>query len=1653
MEDIEEDTLKFDARLQMPLLNENNWNTVWKELFLTQCLNFGDAGDIIITETDYVIRQPDFERDTIAGKSSSDPVKRRYEETDGGFARFEKDKKAFDKLKNEKKKLLARMLQLIERPIRDKLTTQEGYGEAFRRYDVLTVWKLLEKVVQGSGTVSIYQLALRLLKAKQVGAFSAYVKEYREIVLDLNKLKDTGHDVLAVIIDTLFTLGLNQEQFKDLLKDVYSKTEWPKHDAFAVQCANYLENTTRVENLQKDNNDGKIAAHAVSTQDRSHFGCYNCGSTGHLVRQCTEKPSYCEKCTGHGHLSRFCRNTNRKDGADNGRYKTEAKEETEMKNSNERKSVTPRKSDGKVKAKTYQKQQALKKAIANLAARVDELEVEEDDDDEEYYETQDEDEDESSVFIGVVEVVHSKTKVDEGRVQALVKRDKVQDHSFIVDSGCKGGHICTEPNLLVDRVRQSTTIIQGISGHQLRPTHEGSLPGLAGRALCVPEAEANLLSLKALVESGGKFDGDSANLRVYDSQGKVILHAKDNGDGFWRVDLSTNVATGVIPISPYNVNEILPKPRIHLTAEEISRAKAARDLCNLLGHPGQQAMIEGLNNGAYGLTHLTGQDVRNALNRFGPCPACLEGKMHAPSFKPSLTPPATNIGEHLHVDLIPLKGRSLGGNTFKLFAVDEVSGYGSAVGIADKGRKNNEKAFDCIINEYASYGHKVKYITTDDETTLASCKDYLATRGVHLSATPAGHHEKRSERSIQTLKGRKRAMLAALPYDLPTELEAEAYATAIKLMNCTVNSASGTITPHQLVTGQRPTIPPFYFGQTGLFYARSQKNPEMRAHWGILTGFGDKHGYLRAWAPGHNTILSRMKFVPHPAYPAEWKLKPRIKIGSKDNGALPGSLPMIGEDPRFTSEPLPPTVIPHNVAGDNDDVRAAPVPLPSPLTIVDREISSPDMLPSSPERTVSSSSPLRLRLDPIDMPTINPDMVADAEGGVALQPRNLGFGQEGETDKVSGAEGAKVIGTEGGGSASAVTTAADSEGAATLPRMHIPTPKTNSNVRFEDSITVGDLPDPNKQHLPTLRSSLPRKAKDSNWQDGPAKYKGVSLTKKQTYKLEVHMAKVAKDPHGPGKVAALRLSIRMALKQKDRYNATIAAIHDEIHNMEKNKVMKAIRYRDIPKEIRRKKNGVIQLFPFLKDKFKADGSFDKSKCRLVANGGDVDLSNIGETFSPTVNPISVMTQLNIAAVEDAEIAAYDIKGAFLITPIMIGQRIFVRLSGEMVSYWLELYPDRADYLHDDGCLYFELNKYIYGLPESPHEFNNLLDKRLRSIGLVPTRSDKCMYTMQTQDGRIIVSAHVDDMLVTTTSRKLRKWFEYEMEKHFELVKQYDNVSYLGMSISRTGRDIKITQQGFIEEILTKYNCQDTAKPPKTPAAPDLFEKDETSPLCNQKTYLSLVMTLMYLARYTRPDILLAVTVLASRCSAPSEEDMSKAMRVVRYLAGTREPGLTLRAGIPLVPKIYADASHGTHPDGKGHGGIFLSLGSSPVHSRSFKLKAVTRSSTESELYALEEASTYAEWWSMLLEDLGAGCSTKPIRVYQDNQSTIVLATQGASFKRTKHILIKGSYVKERIEVGDIELKYLPTGAMPADMLTKPLAVHSLQKFLQLLCMI
>jgi hypothetical protein len=56
----------------------------------------------------------------------------------------------------------------------------------------------------------------------------------------------------------------------------------------------------------------------------------------------------------------------------------------------------------------------------------------------------------------------------------------------------------------------------------------------------------------------------------------------------------------------------------------------------------------------------------------------------------------------------------------------------------------------------------------------------------------------------------------------------------------------------------------------------------------------------------------------------------------------------------------------------------------------------------------------------------------------------------------------------------------------------------------------------------------------------------------------------------------------------------------------------------------------------------------------------------------------------------------------------------------------------------------------------------------------------------------------------------------------------------------------------------------------------------------------------------------------------------------------------------------------------------------------------------------------------------------PIILYQDNQSTILLATNGRSTSgRTRHVDIRFFWIKDRVENGEVTISYLPT-----DVLTK-----------------
>ncbi len=199
------------------------------------------------------------------------------------------------------------------------------------------------------------------------------------------------------------------------------------------------------------------------------------------------------------------------------------------------------------------------------------------------------------------------------------------------------------------------------------------------------------------------------------------------------------------------------------------------------------------------------------------------------------------------------------------------------------------------------------------------------------------------------------------------------------------------------------------------------------------------------------------------------------------------------------------------------------------------------------------------------------------------------------------------------------------------------------------------------------------------------------------------------------------------------------------------------------------------------------------------------------------------------------------------------------------------------------------------------------------------------------------------------------------------------------------------------------------------------------------------MSLMYLARLTRPDILLPVAHLSTRSHCCTKGDMHEAYKICRYLRGTRNKGIHIHCTSMRI-QAECDASHIVHTDRKSHTGYKIGLGDnlSFLHCKSCKQKLTAQSSTDAEVIAMVDCLKMCVWLRNLLQELHI-TPLKRMVIYQDNKSAIIMTQDDNSkAKNSKHIFCKIGYARDLRKLDIVEIVYLPTGEMTADMLTKPL---------------
>ena len=228
----------------------------------------------------------------------------------------------------------------------------------------------------------------------------------------------------------------------------------------------------------------------------------------------------------------------------------------------------------------------------------------------------------------------------------------------------------------------------------------------------------------------------------------------------------------------------------------------------------------------------------------------------------------------------------------------------------------------------------------------------------------------------------------------------------------------------------------------------------------------------------------------------------------------------------------------------------------------------------------------------------------------------------------------------------------------------------------------------------------------------------------------------------------------------------------------------------------------------------------------------------------------------------------------------------------------------------------------------------------------------------------------------------------------------------------------------------------------TPTTSTFFERDNNATdYVDPSMYLSILMALMWIARLTRPDILFAVTYLAS-FNKPTQQDYMKLCRIIKYLEVIGNVALRYKKK-PLDFPVECDSAHNVHQDNKGHGGLSMKLGSAVIHSRSMKLKSVTLDSAESEGYMMCETAKYIVWQRELLKFLGH-VITVATRLFQDSLSAIWQSKHDVKFNRNKHTSLKRSFMREKYEEKLLVGTHMDRRDLATDILTHPSVKKDLQ---------
>ena len=133
----------------------------------------------------------------------------------------------------------------------------------------------------------------------------------------------------------------------------------------------------------------------------------------------------------------------------------------------------------------------------------------------------------------------------------------------------------------------------------------------------------------------------------------------------------------------------------------------------------------------------------------------------------------------------------------------------------------------------------------------------------------------------------------------------------------------------------------------------------------------------------------------------------------------------------------------------------------------------------------------------------------------------------------------------------------------------------------------------------------------------------------------------------------------------------------------------------------------IDSFVFFTDKTMADGSYDKTKCRLVARGDKQRPWQYSDLFASVLAPEHFRLFVAWCAHHRVAPSAVDVEAAFLQVPL--AEELYLRCDRQMLSHLPQIMRKRMQAISGSGGhAVLRLRRTLYGLRQGPANFQKSL---------------------------------------------------------------------------------------------------------------------------------------------------------------------------------------------------------------------------------------------------------------------------------------------------------------------------------------------------------